>query len=166
VLDQTRYSISKLTDSFAIGSFVSGEHHLDYYLSKHALLNQNSNLGQTWILHENGAIEIIGYYTISMSSVPVSSLPQQFTVGFPSFDIPCLLIGKMAVDKRFQKNGFGKYMLYDILQKAKELTHTAGCHAIIVDAIDSQAFTFYNKFGFIPFVNRPLGLFLPIQTIP
>ncbi|MDP2808210.1 MAG: GNAT family N-acetyltransferase, partial [bacterium] len=74
---------------------------------------------------------------------------------------------KLAVNLKYQKNGFGKYLLFDVLVKAKVIIETAGCHAIIVDAIDAKAFAFYEKFGFISFTSsRPLSLFLPISTIP
>ena len=33
--------------------------------------------------------------------------------------------------------------------------------AIVVDAMDEKAAVFYRNFGFTPFPNRPLRLFMP-----
>jgi hypothetical protein len=36
--------------------------------------------------------------------------------------------------------------------------------AIIVDAKDGDAASFYRHFGFAPFASRPMSLFLPVAT--
>jgi hypothetical protein len=37
--------------------------------------------------------------------------------------------------------------------------------AVVVDAIDDNAFRFYRHFGFVPFPERSNRLFLPMQTV-
>jgi hypothetical protein len=40
-----------------------------------------------------------------------------------------------------------------------------GVHAVVVDALDVEAKAFYERFGFMPFTDDNLRLFLPLSTI-
>ena len=46
-----------------------------------------------------------------------------------------------------------------------EVSYNAAVFAVLVDAIDEKAKAFYLKYGFIPFEEHPLTLFLPLATI-
>lgn len=164
--DSVKYIISKLSDFFETDSFFCDKEQLDVFIKRYALINQRNNLGQTYVLHAEKSPSIIGYYTISATHLVKRSLPSEHTSSLPSYPIPCVLIGKLAVDNAHQKKGFGKYLLHDALTKIKIISKTIGCYAVIVDALDSAAAKFYEKYGFIPFVDKELSLFLPIITIP
>jgi hypothetical protein len=43
-------------------------------------------------------------------------------------------------------------------------TAPIGAHAIFADAIDDQAAAFYAAFGFMPLIQRPRSLYLPVAT--
>ena len=49
--------------------------------------------------------------------------------------------------------------------KSLELSANIGVFAVLVDAIDEKAKSFYEKYGFVPFVGHSLTLFLPLTTI-
>ncbi len=51
------------------------------------------------------------------------------------------------------------------LLKAVEVSGKVGLYAVLVDAIDEKAKAFYVKYGFIPFEEKPMTLFLPVATI-
>ncbi len=61
--------------------------------------------------------------------------------------------------------GLGKVLLMRALSTAIRLSEEVGIYAVIVDAIDDEAKQFYLKYAFIPFVDNPRSLYLPIQTI-
>ncbi len=165
MFDRTKYTISKLSADFDVNSFSCSVEQLDKYLHRFALIHQDKKIGQTYILHEIESNVVLGYYTISTANVPLEHLPREYTVDFPRFKIPCVLIGKLAVDSKYQKNGFGKYLLFDALQRIKAISESVGCNAVIVDAIDDTAVAFYLKYGFIPYLIKSKSLFLPISTI-
>lgn len=81
------------------------------------------------------------------------------------YPVPAFRIGKLAVDRDFQGNGVGRWLLTQALLKAVEVSHSAAVFAVLVDAIDEKAKAFYLKYGFIPLEERPLTLFLPLATI-
>jgi hypothetical protein len=40
-----------------------------------------------------------------------------------------------------------------------------GIHAVVVDALDPEAKTFYERFGFVALAHDEMRLFLPVNTI-
>lgn len=80
-------------------------------------------------------------------------------------DIPVVLLGRLAVDRSVQGRGLGSWLLVDVLRRAQYLAEHIGIRAIEVDALDDAARTFYLKFGFIPLLDAPCHLFLPMQAI-
>lgn len=78
--------------------------------------------------------------------------------------VPTIAIGRLAVDKRYQRQGIGGGMLKDGILKSIEASRTIGVRAILVHALDERAAAFYRRYGFL---DSPLGtntLLLPIDT--
>jgi hypothetical protein len=53
-------------------------------------------------------------------------------------------------------------LLFDAIKTVA--TAPIGAHAIFADAIDDKAASFYASFGFVPLVERPRTLDLPVAT--
>lgn len=62
--------------------------------------------------------------------------------------VPVILLGRLAVDQAFQGRGLGASLLQDALLKGVEASRILGARAFLVDALDSNAERFYEKFGF------------------
>ena len=71
-------------------------------------------------------------------------------------------MGCLAIDKQFKGQGLGAALLADALAKA--LSSEIAAFALIVDAKDDTAATFYRHHGFIAFGDNPRALFLPLTT--
>jgi GNAT superfamily N-acetyltransferase len=166
LLNPSEYTISSLISNFTTIDFDSGNEELDEYLKKYALWNQKLNISQSFVLHHNHSSTIIGYYSLSTADVKRDELPEIYSKKLPHYPIPCILIGKLAVDKSYKGLGFGKYLLVDSLDRIKKLSHNVGCYAVIVDAIDENAVNFYQRYGFIEFIHKKNSLFLPVTKIP
>ena len=69
------------------------------------------------------------------------------------------------MDTQFQGQGLGKLLLVDALKRALAASHSIAIHAMVVDAKDAQAKSFYEKIGFIAFPDLPLRLFLPLKSV-
>lgn len=48
----------------------------------------------------------------------------------------------------------------------KKFSASIGVYALIVDAKDEVAKSFYLKYGFIPLIDRPRSLLLSLATFP
>jgi predicted GNAT family N-acyltransferase len=85
-------------------------------------------------------------------------LPKSYT------SIPATLLGRLAIDHRFQGKGTGKLLLIDALKRSYKISKTIGSFTVIVDPLDEEAENFYKKYGFIKLPDSG-KMFLAIQTI-
>ncbi|UFS59442.1 GNAT family N-acetyltransferase [Subtercola endophyticus] len=69
--------------------------------------------------------------------------------------IPVVLIGRLAVDERFNGFELGASLPQDALLKCVEAAVSVGIRAIIVDALNESAANLYRKSGFesMPMAN-------------
>jgi GNAT superfamily N-acetyltransferase len=62
---------------------------------------------------------IAGYYTLSSTSVQLPELPAQIVRKLPRYPlVPATLLGRLAVDRRQQGKGYGRFLLADALYRA------------------------------------------------
>ena len=78
--------------------------------------------------------------------------------------IPAVLIGRLAVDLRYQGRKIGASLLQDALYRIITASQSIGVAYILVHALDDGAKRFYEVNGFVAIPERPLTLFLPVAT--
>jgi len=76
--------------------------------------------------------------------------------------LPTGLIGRLAVDQAFQGRRLGSALIMDAAVRAAH-AETA-IFALVVDAKDEAAVSFYQHHGFRRFTSKPASLFLPVAT--
>ena len=81
---------------------------------------------------------------------------------FDPYDIPVMLLARLAVDHREQGKGLGKALLKDAILRTMQAGEIAGLKLLLVHAKDEAAAEFYRKHGLEPVVDDPLKLFLPV----
>ena len=107
---------------------------------------------------------IAGYYTLSSTSVQLAELPEQVVRKLPRYPlVPATLLGRLAVDRRQQGKGYGRFLLADALFRAAR--SEIASFAVIVDAKDGNARRFYERESFLPFPDQPMRLFRPMADI-
>jgi GNAT superfamily N-acetyltransferase len=107
---------------------------------------------------------IAGYYTLSSTSVQLAELPMQTARKLPRYPlVPATLLGRLAVDRRQQGKGYGRFLLADALYRAAR--SEIASFAVIVDAKDDGARRFYERESFFPFPGQPMKLFRPMADI-
>nr|WP_257791250.1 GNAT family N-acetyltransferase [Candidatus Thiodictyon syntrophicum] len=72
-------------------------------------------------------------------------------------------MGRLAVDNVFRGQGLGGAMLADALARA--VRSEIAAFAMTVGAKDEAALTFYLHHGFMPLLDSPMTLFLPLATV-
>jgi len=137
---------------------------LDAYLHSYALQDIKRNLCRVYVLETSDGY-IKGFYTLSASSFSFESLNEEIQKKLPKYPLPSILLGRLAVDISYQKRGIGEKLLMDALYRVRYAQESVGIYAIVVDAKDEITRRFYEKYGFIPFQEEPLKLFLPISTL-
>lgn len=150
-------------ESNAFKDFCCGNEELDIYLKQFARQNHKKGIGKTFIaLDENQ--QVVGYYTISMSSIEFLDIPSGYNRGIPKYPIPVAQIGRLAVELRFQGKKIGSALLIDALKKIFEASKVIAAYAVIVDAKNDSAKKFYERFSFINY-KSDLSLYLPMKTV-
>ena len=144
-------------------AFESGVEPLDRYFRIQAGQDARKNLAVPFVLMlPDGAIG--GYYTLSATSVNLAELSAQATRKLPRYPlVPATLLGRLAVDRRHQGKGYGRFLLADALFRS--VHSEIASFAVIVDAKDENARRFYERESFLPFPDQPMKLFRPMADI-
>ena len=141
--------------------FACGEPALDRYIKHQASQDMRRRLAQVFVAVGEQRRRILGYHSISAASVARAELPLEQAKRLPHDPVPAALLGRLAVDKAFQKRGLGEILLLDAVRR---VLRAIAVHAVIVDAKNNEARSFYESYGFRAFPNTPGRLFLPLAT--
>lgn len=116
------------------------------------------------LVAEVGASRVMGYYTLVTRTVERETIPQG---GLPRGSIGVALLGRLAVDREFQRQGWGKRLLLRAMRQTAEAAKTVGIFALVLDAQDEQARGWYLSldWGFQALLDNPNHLYLPVGTI-
>lgn len=143
-----KLEIRKLKPNDDRAAFCSGDVEIDRFFIKYAGQNQfKHTIGTTYVAIDKSNENIIGYVTVSVSSLHVNGLEKSIFNKFPKYPLPILRIARLGVDQSSQAMGIGKRLLQEMLFLAIDLQAMAGCVGVVVDAKE-DAVSFYEKFGF------------------
>jgi len=153
-----------------LSSFDCDDLELNLFLKKYAKQNQFRHyIGTTYVyIYEE---KIIGFATVSVGSIRSENI--QNISKYPKYPLPILRISRLAIDKSFKNQGFGKELLKFAINIAKEQKDKCGCIGILVDAKEKSV-KFYEKFGFeilevksgnLDIRPYPKVMFLSMKTI-
>jgi len=145
--------------------FNCGEEKLNDYIHKQAGQDIRKYLAAVYVaVSQDRLSQVVGYYALSAAQINFSDLPSDVAKSLPRYpNVPAYRIGRLAVDIKYKGQGIGKMLLMDALFKC--LNNEIPVIAVIVDAKDKEAVSFYKKYGFIEFPEKPLKLFIPIKVI-
>jgi GNAT superfamily N-acetyltransferase len=161
--------IRRLEESDSLEYFDCGDEAINNYLKRHAWNNQQkSSIGVTYVaVDELAPGVVIGYFTLATSSVPRDSFPRKYVRGLPAYDVPAILLARLAVDRRFGGRGLGRELLSEALRVSLRASKQAGCRCVIVDAYPS-ATDWYRRYGFTALEESKSGsvrMYLDVRTI-
>jgi GNAT superfamily N-acetyltransferase len=162
---EASWSIARLGREHDRAGFDCGHAALNDWLKQRAGQFDQRDLARTYVAVRGQQPTVLGYYAISSNLVRRADLPDDQAKGLPRIDVPVVLLGRLAIDRSVQGQGLGSLLLIDVLRRAERLAEQLGIRAIEVDAIDEAARKFYEKFGFVPLLDNPQHLFLPMSII-
>src|SRR5579864_6132071 len=138
--------IEPLRNDHNRADFSCGNASLDRYLKEQAGQDLRRDCAAPFVLvSERGDTTILGYYTLSSYGIDVGELPADVAKKLPRYPlIPATLLGRLAVDRRYQGQGIGEFLLIDALHRAVVQSTEIAAAAVVVDAIDAGAAQFYQ----------------------
>ncbi len=144
-------------------TFNSGSEPLDRYLREQVTQDVRRRVAACFVASEDGT-RVAGYYTLASASLLLAELPASTGKKLPRYPtVPAVRMGRLAVDKGFKGQGLGGALLADALGRAARSEVAA--YALMVDAKDDTAASFYRHHGFIALPDSPRTLFLPLATV-
>jgi GNAT superfamily N-acetyltransferase len=151
-----------ITTNHELANFDSGELSLNAWLKKRAFKNHAAGASRCFVV--GAGMEVIGYYSLSAGAISHEVAPKGMRRNMPN-PLPVLLLGRLAVDKRYHNQGIGQALLRDALTRAVNVSGNAGVFAILVHALSDQAKQFYLSRGFVAPPLQPMTLIMTIETV-
>jgi ribosomal protein S18 acetylase RimI-like enzyme len=162
---KSHFVIESLDSKHDRAAFSCGVDSLDIYLQKQAGQDLKKHVAVSFVLTPDGKT-IAGYYTLSQYAVQLENVPEHVAKKLPKYPmVPTTLIGRLAVSSVFRGQGHGEMLLMDALYRICQHSRELASVGAVVDAIDSAAVAFYQKYGFLELPKVPRRLFLPMGTI-
>jgi GNAT superfamily N-acetyltransferase len=146
-----------------LSQFSCGKPALDHWLKTRALPNQEKGFTAVMVVHDAG--RVVGYYGLAPTAVVPTAMPRSIKTGQPPNPVPCLLLGQLATDLEWAGQGIGTGLLAHALVRCVQAAQLIGGRALVVNAIDLDAGSFWERRGFLPSKDDPLVLFRSIADI-
>ena len=117
----------------------------------------NYGYTQMYIFEDARKLILIGYFAVCCCNVQVKEKELVSVEKIARF-VPGILIGKLAIDKKYQNQKLGKDLIKKAIIIAVEISKIVGCRCVFVDAlVNKRSINFYQNIGF-DFVNDSLGI--------
>jgi GNAT superfamily N-acetyltransferase len=148
-----------LTPQHDLVAFDSGVAALDHWLKRHALANETAGGSRTYVVCAGR--RVVGYYALATGAVTHPATTGRVRRNMPD-PVPVMVLGRLAVDRAFQRRGIGEGLLRDAILRTMQAAELAGIGAILVHAISDDAKRFYERHGFAESPIDPMTLMIMI----
>lgn len=145
-------------------AFACGKSSLDHYIRNQVNQDFRKKLAVCFVIADKDQ-KVMGYYTLSSSSIPVETAPSAIKMKVPQGykALPVILLGRLAVDVNWKGQGLGELLLTDAITRVFEASKKIGSMAIVADPLDEEAIRFYEKYGFMKLSSGKM--FLSLKTV-
>lgn len=144
--------------------FDCGEPSLNEYLVNTMGQHNKKGITPSFLLPSTDPLHpLIGYYSLTHGQLDCSGLTESTKkkLKLPNI-VPILRLSRLAIDKNFAKQGFGKILMAEVFYRAQISKQNGGCVFIVVDALHEEAKKYYEAYGFESMVDNPLQLYLKV----
>ena len=144
--------------------FACGKDDLDRHFRQQISQDMRRRITTAFIARHDATGTIAGFYTLSAAQVPFTDLDDDWRRKLPHYpSLPAVLIGRLAIDRRFKGQGLGSALLADAA--ARTIRSDIAAHFLVVDALGEEAAHFYQHHGFRRVPGDSLRLFIPLATL-
>jgi ribosomal protein S18 acetylase RimI-like enzyme len=158
-----RFSIETLASEHDRAGFLSGVEPLDKYFREQVGQDVRRRVTACYVATEITTSKIAGYYTLAAGSIPLADVPEQLAKRLPRYQtVPVARLGRLAVHLDYRGQKLGGALLWDAMTRA--IRSEVAVFALVVDAKDDQAVSFYHHHGFVEFGSLPNQLILSLTN--
>lgn len=161
--DQQKWTApAPLTLTHCVANFECGDPALDYWLKHRALRNEKQRASRTYVVCVED--RVIAYYCLATASLESRLAPTRLRRDMPD-PIPMMILGRLAVDRAWQRHGLGKLLLRDAILRTVQVSEVVGVKGLLVHALSDAAAHFYESHGFHPSPTEERTLFLSLSEV-
>lgn len=160
-IDLTKLHIEKLSDDnlSLTEDFDCRDLDLNEFLKEDALDHQKEHIAVTYLCfyEEN----LVGYFTWLTDAIEIRGRDKRVfrKIGMTYRTYPAIKIGRLAIDKRYRKQGIGSYLLKTVISNVLKYSEDIGCRYITVDAYP-RVKDFYGRMNFKIYSQRKNVVFM------
>lgn len=155
--------IAPLEDHHDRAAFECGVEPLDRYFKTQAGQDVRKRVASCFVLTD-GSSAPIAFYTLAATSIGLRELPTSIAKQLPRYpSVPATLMGRLAVDRRRKGQRLGELMMMDAFSRT--LRSEIATYALVVDAKNEAAESFYKAFQFLPLGEARNRFFIPMAEI-
>ncbi len=151
-----------LSNHHDIAGFDCGVEVLNQWLQRWALKNQKDGSSRIWVVTTGG--RVVAFYASSAAAIARTLTTNRVARNQPD-PLPALLLGRLAVDVSFQKQGLASALVKHFLLKVIEVSEHTGVRIALVHAKDAEAASFYQNLGFVASPVDELTLMVLVKDI-
>jgi GNAT superfamily N-acetyltransferase len=118
--------------------FHSGETILDDWLRGRALANLETAASKTYVVCLPGSHKVIGFYALSMGQILNQEATGAMRRNMPH-QIPAVILGRLAIDRDWQRHGIGAALLQDAVQRSMRAAEEVSARLLVVHVISAAA---------------------------
>lgn len=138
--------IEPLAGRHRLGAFSCGKPQLDAWLTAFARSNHHLKFTRAFVVCDSDTV--IGYYGLAPTVVVPNLVNRTKLMSEAPVQIPCLMIGQLAVDQRYRGQGLGTALVRDAFRRSLAGSDLVGASALVVRAIDEDTQLFWQSWGF------------------
>jgi GNAT superfamily N-acetyltransferase len=158
------FIIEKLAKEHDLSRFDCGNEALNLWLRRFAWINVQNDAARVYVAHRRDRV-VVGYHALTAGSVSRAEAPERIGHGLAAHPVGVVVLGRLAVDQAQHGKGLGTTLLQDALLRAEQAAETVGVRALLVQAIDATARSFYLRFGFSPSPVDDMRLMLLMKDL-
>jgi len=164
--ETTEFKIEKLDPKIhGRERFVCESPELTAFLQKQARKEMQARASACYVLVQGSDPSgIIGFYTLSQTSVELEHLPEKLKKKLPHYpQVGATLLGRLARHQDWKGKKIGELLLIDALRRSLRHSEGVGAVVVVTDPKDEKATEFYSRHGFLPLDER--RMFIPMSEI-
>ena len=155
-MDLAAIRIEPLGPEHDRSTFSCGVPVLDHYLQEQAGQDARRRVAAPFVASADG-MKVFGFYTLSATSIQLADVPAALAKKLPRYPrLPATLLGRLATDLSTRGVGAGRLVLIDAIMRA--VRSEIASFALVLDAKDETAASFYERESFIRLPGTPIRL--------
>lgn len=154
-----------LDPKHVLDDFDCGVESLNTWLTEHARQAVGAGSARVFVIVDSGLARVCGYYALAAAAVTHDEATARARKGQPRHPIPAVLLARLAVDASVQRHGLGAWLLQDAMRRAISASEAVGMRVLLVHALDDNARSFYERWGFETSPTDPLNLQMLFKDI-